>query len=137
MRGAALIYGCYSPNTDTPTSRAYRRRRVSDLEAEMEWYWQNYAQTDAARRDPLAARRCWPISRACRRSMWPPASATYCATNSERLPHTRRLPASELELHRGRVLIHACMILISWIDAMDPEVDRIGAFLQPVDQALT
>ncbi len=55
LRGAALIYGCYSPDTDTPTSRAYGGGAYLISKPEMEWYWQNYAQTDAARRDPLAA----------------------------------------------------------------------------------
>ena len=55
LRGAALIYGCYSRDTDTLSSRAYGGGAYLISKPEMEWYWENYVQTDEACNDPLAA----------------------------------------------------------------------------------
>ena len=55
LRGAALIYGCYAPDTHTPSYHAYGSGAYLISKTEMEWYWANYAQTEEARRDPLAA----------------------------------------------------------------------------------
>lgn len=131
LRGAALIYGCYSPNRDTPTSRAYGGGEYLISKPEMEWYWANYAQTEAARRDPLAAPLLADLTGL------PPlyvAASEYdvLRDDSEQLVAraTAAGVATEYRLWKG--MIHACLNLTGWIDAMGPEVDRIGAFLRKV-----
>lgn len=131
LRGAALIYGCYSADTDTLTSRAYGGGAYLISKPEMEWYWANYAQTEEARRDPLAA----PLFADLKGL--PPLyiAASECDVlrdDSERLAARAKRAGVETEFRMWNGMIHACVNLMGWIDAMGPEVDRIGAFLRRV-----
>jgi acetyl esterase len=134
LRGAALIYGCYSADTDTPTCHAYGGGAYLISKPEMEWYWTNYAQTDAARRDPLAAPLLADLAGL------PPlyvAASEYdvLRDDSETLAARATAAGIETELRVWKGMIHACVNLMGWIDAMGPEVDRIGAFLRRVTAA--
>lgn len=131
LRGAALIYGCYSADTDTLTSRAYGGGAYLISKPEMEWYWANYAQTEEARRDPLAA----PLFADLKGL--PPLyiAASECDVlrdDSERLAARAKRAGVETEFRMWNGMIHACVNLMGWIDAMGPEVDGIGAFLRRV-----
>lgn len=131
LRGAALIYGCYAPDADTPTSRAYGGGAYLISKPEMDWYWQHYTQTEAARRDPLAAPLLADLKGL------PPLYVTageydVLRDDSERLVARARAAGVETEYREWKGMIHACVNLMGWIDAMAPEVDRIGAFLRRV-----
>lgn len=68
LRGAALVYGVFAPDHDTPSHLAYGGdNRYFLSTAEMEWFWGHYVPT-GARRWP---RRSTPISPACRRCTRP------------------------------------------------------------------
>ena len=131
LRGAALMYGCYSADTDTLSCRAYGSGAYLVSKAEMNWYWRNYAQTEEARRDPLAAPLLADLKGL------PPLyiAAGECdllRDDSERLAARARRVGVETEFRMWNGMIHACVNLMGWIDAMGPEVDRIGAFLRRV-----
>jgi acetyl esterase len=131
LRGAALIYGCYSPDTDTLSSRAYGGGAYLISKPEIEWYWKNYAQTDAARNDPLAAPLLADLKGL------PPlyVTASECDVlrdDSEQLAARATRAGVETEFRLWKGMIHSCVNLMGWIDAMGPEVDRIGAFLHRV-----
>jgi acetyl esterase len=133
LRGAALIYGCYAPDTHTPSYHAYGSGAYLISKTEMEWYWANYAQTEEARRDPLAA----PLL--ANLKGLPPLyiAASECdplRNDSERLCERATHAGVETELRMWKGMIHACVNLMGWIDAMGPEVDRIGAFLRRVTE---
>lgn len=129
LRGAALIYGCYSPDTHTPSYHGYGNGAYLISKAEMEWYWANYAQTEQARRDSLAA----PLL--ANLNGLPPLyiAASECdvlRNDSERLAERAEHAGVETEFRLWKGMIHACINLTGWIDAMGPEMDRIGAFLR-------
>jgi acetyl esterase len=134
LRGAALISGCYSSDTDTLSSRAYGGGAYLISKAEMAWYWTNYAQTEAARRSPLAA----PLL-ADLKGLPPLYVATsecdVLRDDSEQLAARARRAGVDIELRVWQGMIHSCVNLMGWIDAMGPEVDRIGAFLRRVTEA--
>ena len=93
---------------------------------EMEWYWANYAQTEEARRDPLAAPLLADLKGL------PPLyiAASECdvlRNDSEQLAERAKHAGVETEFRLWKGMIHACVNLMGWIDAMGPEVDRIGA----------
>ena len=129
------IYGCYAPDTHTPSYASLWRRRVPDLEARRWNGTGNYAQTEAARRDPLAAPLLADLKGL------PPLyiAASECdvlRNDSERLAERATHAGVEAEFRLWKGMIHACVNLMGWIDAMGPEVDRIGAFLRRVTAAL-
>jgi acetyl esterase len=131
LRGAALIYGCYSADTDTLSSRAYGGGAYLISKPEMEWYWENYAPTEEACRDPLAAPLLADLKDL------PPLyiAASECDVlrdDSEQLVSRAQRAGVETEFQLWKGMIHACVNLMGWIDAMGPEVDRIGAFLRRV-----
>jgi len=131
LRGAALVYGCYSPAMDTLSTRAYGHGEYLISKPEMEWYWANYAQTDADRRNPLAAPLLADLKGL------PPLylAAGECDVlrdDSEQLAARAKRAGVETEFREWKGMIHCCLNLTGWIDAMGPEFDRIGAFLRRV-----
>jgi acetyl esterase/lipase len=52
--------------------------------------------------------------------------------DSEQLAARAKRAGVETEFRLWNGMIHACVNLMGWIDAMGPEVDRIGAFLRRV-----
>jgi acetyl esterase len=131
LRGAALIYGCYSGDTDTLSSRAYGGGAYLISKPEMEWYWENYVQTDEACNDPLAVPLLADLKGL------PPlyiaaAECDVLRDDSEQLAARAKRAGVETEFRLWKGMIHSCVNLMGWIDAMGPEVDRIGAFLRRV-----
>jgi acetyl esterase len=131
LRGAALIYGCYSADSNSPSCLAYGGGAYLISKPEIEWYWKNYTQTEAAARDPLAAPLLADLAGL------PPlyvAAAEFdvLRDDSEKLAARAKAAGVETEFCLWKGMIHACVNLMGWIDAMGPEVDRIGAFLRRV-----
>src|SRR4029079_5166201 len=54
VRGAALLYGCYSLDSRTVSQRAYGSGAYFLGTAERERYWNDYLPDQAARQNPLA-----------------------------------------------------------------------------------
>jgi acetyl esterase len=83
------------------------------------------------RRDPLAAPLLADLKGL------PPlyVAASECDVlrdDSEQLAARAKRAGGETEFRLWKGMIHACVNLMGWIDAMGPEVDRIGAFLRRV-----
>jgi acetyl esterase/lipase len=135
LRGAALIYGVFAPDHDTPSHLAYGAdNRYFLSTAEMEWFWNHYVPAGTDRRTPLAA----PLTADL--ADLPPlylAAAEYdCLRNDSELLADRL--ARDGRPHEFRLwpgMIHGCLHMIGTVDAMRPEADRIADFLRR--QAMT
>lgn len=131
IRGAALAYGCYSLDLDTPSVRAYGGGQYFLSAAEMARYRDDYLQNAAARRNPLAVPMLADLTDL------PPL---YIAVgefdplrdDSERFAERARAAGVAVEFRLWKSMVHGAISLMGWIDAMAPEVDRIGTFLENV-----
>ncbi len=131
LQGAALIYGAFSDDTDTPSQRACGDGSYLVSTAEMRWYWSFYAPDPATRKDPLAT----PV-RADLTGL-PPlyvAAAEFDPLRSDSEDLVAKLMASgaPAEFRLWPRMTHACLNLVGWVDAVKPEVDRVCDFLRRV-----
>jgi acetyl esterase len=91
-------------------------------------YWNDYVPDPAARRDPLAVPMLADLARL------PPLYVAACEFDplrdqSERLAARATSADVGLEFRLWKRVVHAAVSLMGWIDAMGPEVDRLGEFL--------
>jgi acetyl esterase/lipase len=134
IRGAALLYGAYSLDLDTPSQRAYGGGLYFLGTADIARYAKDYLPDEAARRNPLAVPMLADLSRL------PPLYVAACEfdpllNDSERLAERIRSMGGEVEFRLWKGMVHAAVSLMGWVDAMGPEVDRIGEFLRRVTRA--
>jgi acetyl esterase len=131
VRGAALAYGAYSLDLDTPSVRDYGGGDYFLGKAEMARYWHDYLPTEADRRNPLAVPLLADLKNL------PPLYIGACEfdplrDDSERLAERAKAAGLEVEFRLWTGMIHAAISLMGWVDYMAPEADRIGAFLRRV-----
>jgi len=134
VRGAALIYGAYSPSLETPSHKAYGDGSYFMSSADVAWYWDHYLSDHADRDNPLAA----PLDADL--DGLPPlyvAASEFDVLRSDSEQLVERLKTAgvphEFRLWNG--MIHGCLNFMGWFDAMGPEIDRVGAFLRKVTAA--
>lgn len=124
-RAAALIYGAYSADLDTPSHQAYGDGRYILSAAAMRWFWGHYTRHPDDRRNPLMA----PLHADL--NGLPPLLITAAALDpllddTERL--VARLVGAGAE-HRYRLwpgVTHACLHMAAAIDSVAAEIDRLG-----------
>jgi acetyl esterase len=131
VRGAACIYGCYAPDLNTESEKAYGGGAYLISAAEMVWYWNHYLANPADRTNPLAA----PLLADLRGL--PPLHITAAEfdplrNDSELLVEKLKAAGADFEFHLWPGSVHACVNLMGWIAAMGPRVDDICAFLKRV-----
>lgn len=129
VRGAALIYGAYSSDTDTPSQRAYGSGAYLMGTADVKWYLNHYLSKPEDRKNPLASPLLADLNNL------PPLYVTACEfdvlrSDSEMLADKLKAASVPFEFHLWKGMVHACFSLMGWIDAMGPEIDRVGAFLR-------
>jgi len=134
LRGAALLYGGYSLDFDTASQRAYGSGAYFLGTAEMERYWKDYLPDQAARQNPLA------VPMLAYLAGLPPLYVAACEfdpllNDSQRLFERAKTVGVDCEFRLWKGMAHAAVSLMGWIDAMSPEVDRIGEFLRRVTRA--
>jgi acetyl esterase len=129
VRGAACIYGCYAPDLNSDSEKAYGGGAYLISAAEMAWYWNHYLANKADRSNPLAA----PLL--ANLKGLPPLHITAAEfdplrDDTERLVEKLKLASASFEYHLWPGTVHACVNLMGWIAAMGPRVDEICAFLK-------
>jgi acetyl esterase len=134
VRGAALCYGSYSLDIDTPSARAYGGGPYFLGSADMGRYLNDYLPTEADRKNPLA------VPMLANLANLPPLYIAACEfdplrDDSERLVERAKAAGATYEFHLWKGMVHAAVSLMGWIDYMGPEVDRIGEFLRRVTAA--
>ena len=131
VRGAALLYGAYSLDFDSPSQRAFGSGAYFLGTAEIARYANDYLPDPAARQNPLAVPLLADLANL------PPLYIGACEfdpllNDSERLMARATSMGTQAELRVWQGMVHAAVGLMGWIDAMGPEVDRVGAFLRRV-----
>jgi acetyl esterase len=134
VRGAALIYGAYSGENDTPSCRAYGSGAYYLSTADMLWYWNHYLGAAARNPAPLAAPLHADIAGL------PPlyiAAAEFDPLHDDSMLLLDKLKraGAEFEFELWKGMVHGSLNLMGWIPAMEPAVDRVGAFLRRVTAA--
>lgn len=130
VKGAALVYGVYSTDTDTASQKAYGGGPYFLGTAETAYYWDAYL-TPAARTDPLAV----PILADL--AGLPPLYIATCECDplrddSEALAAKATAAGTSTEVRVWPGMVHGSLSLMGWIDALGSEVDRMAAFLRRV-----
>lgn len=131
IRGAALLYGTYSLNFETPSQRAYGGGPYFLGTADMVRYVNDYLPDQAARQNPLA------IPMLANLTNLPPLYVAACEfdpllDDSERLTERAKSAGADVEFRLWKGMVHGALSLMGWIDAMASEVDRVGDFLRRV-----
>jgi acetyl esterase len=134
VRGAALLYGTYSTDFDTPSQRAYGGGPYFLGTAEMVRFLNDYLPKEADRKNPLA------VPMLANLANLPPLYIAACEfdplrDDSERLAERAKSTGLDHEFRLWKGVVHAAVSLMGWIDAMGPEVDRVGEFLKRVTRA--
>jgi acetyl esterase len=128
VRGAALLYGVYSLDLDTPSQRAYGGGAYFLGTADMVRYANDYLPDPAMRQNPLA------VPMLANLADLPPLYVAACEfdplrDDSERLVERAKAAGVDVEHRVWNGMVHAAVSLTGWIDAMGPQVDRVCAFL--------
>lgn len=131
IRGVACIYGCYSPNTDTASYKAFGGGAYLVSTQEMQWYWKNYLPNEAAYKNPLA------VPLLAELKGLPPlyvAAGEYdlLLDDSRMLVEKLKTANAPHEFHVWPGMTHACVNFMGWLNAMGPRVDDICSFLKRV-----
>ena len=131
IRGAALAYGGYSLDFDAPSVRAYGNRQYFLSAADMARYRDDYLPDRTDRENPLAV----PILADLHDL--PPLHIAVgefdpLRNDSERLAERAKAAGVDVEFRLWTGMVHGAISLMGWVDAMEPEVDRIGRFLVKV-----
>ena len=133
VRGVACLYGCYSPNTDTASYKAYGDGAYLISTPEMQWYWKNYLPNAAAYTNPLAAPLLADLKGL------PPLFVTaseydLLRDDSEMLVAKLKAAKAPHEFRLWPGTIHGCVNFMGWLNAMGPRVDEVCAFLKRVTE---
>src|SRR6266404_734274 len=126
-----VLYGAYSLDFDSPSQRAFGSGAYFLGTAEIARYANDYLPDPAARQNPLAVPMLADLANL------PPLYIGACEfdpllNDSERLMARATSMGTQAELRVWQGMVHAAVGLMGWIDAMGPEVDRVGAFLRRV-----
>ena len=134
IRGAALLYGAYSLELDTASARANGGGAYFLSTAEMTRYWNDYVPRPADRQSPLA------VPMLANLANLPPLCIVACEfdpllDDSRILADRAKAAGVDFEFHLWKSMVHGAASVMGWIDALAPEVDRIGEFLRNVTRA--
>lgn len=130
LRGAALVYGVFAPDHDTPSHLAYGGdNRYFLSTAEMEWFWGHYVPAGTDRRTPLAAPLYADL--AGLPPLYLTAAEYDCLrTDSEQLAYRLAMAGQPHEFRLWRGMIHACLHMAGNVETMRAEIDHLAAFLR-------
>lgn len=131
LRGAALLYGCYSLDFETTSQRAFGSGAYFLGTAEMERYWNDYLPDQDARQNPFA------VLMLANLAGLPPLYLAACEfdpllNDSQRLFERAKAAGIDCEFRLWKGMVHAAVSLMGWVDVMGTEVDRVGEFLRRV-----
>ncbi len=108
VRAAALVYGVFSADNDSPSHVAFGDGRYVLSTAAMEWFWDHYVKDPARRGDPLAA----PAERRPSRTAAPLRLGSRARSVARRQRALGASPGGRR--HRSRLPVvarcHACLL---------------------------
>lgn len=128
-RTAALIYGVYSADHDTPSHRAFGGGEHLLSTPTMRWFWGHYVPDAYQRTHPLAA----PLH--AELAGLPPlyvsaAELDPLRDDSARLVARLAEAGVDLDYRLWRGVTHACIMMSRMLDAADAQIGEVAAFLR-------
>jgi acetyl esterase len=131
VRGAALLYGTYSLDFDSPSQRAFGGGEYFLGTADLIRYANDYLPSDAARENPLAVPMLAELSE------FPPLYIAGCEfdpllDDSKRFAERARTAGVHVEFTIWEGMVHGAVSLMGWIEAMGPKIDEVCNFMRRV-----
>ena len=126
---AALIYGAFSADLDSPSHREFGGGEYVLSTPVMHWFWDHYVPDAARREDPLAA----PLHGDLRGL--PPlyvsaAELDPLRDDSERLAGRLALAGVDFDYRLWRGVCHACFMMNRMLPAADEQIAQVADFLR-------
>lgn len=126
-RAAALIYGAYSDDHDSPSHAAFGGGDLVLSTAMMRWFWDHYVPDPARRREPLVA----PLHADLRGL--PPlyvsaAELDPLRDDSERLARRLLEAGVDLDWRLWRGVAHACFMMSRLLPRADGFISEVARF---------
>ncbi len=133
MRGGVLIYGAYSPDTESPSHKAYGDGSYVLSTDEMLWFWNHYIRSEEDNKNPLAVPLLGDVKGL------PPLLVTAAEfdplLDESHALVTKLIAAGQphrFDLWPG--VTHACIQMSRMLDAADKQIEDIAVWVR---QALT
>jgi acetyl esterase len=128
-RTAALIYGAFSADLDSPSHQRFGGGEYILSTRTMQWFWDQYVPDPAKRADPLVA----PLL--ANLAGLPPlyvsaAELDPLRDDSERLAAKLALAGVDFDYRLWRGVCHACFMMSRILSAADEEIAEVAAALQ-------
>src|SRR3954452_16306553 len=128
-RAAALIYGAFSADLDSPSHRAFGGGGYVLSTPVMRWFWDHYVPDVGQRDDPLVS----PL-RADLRGLPPlyvsAAELDPLRDDSERLAGRLALAGVDFDYRLWRGVCHACIMMSRMLPAADEQIAQVAGFLR-------
>jgi acetyl esterase len=128
-RAAALIYGAFSADLDSPSHRAYGSGAYILSGPTMRWFWDQYVPDLEHRDQPLVS----PL-RADLRGLPPlylaAAELDPLRDDSERLAGRLALAGVDFDYRLWRGMCHACIMMSRLLPAADAQIAEVADFLR-------
>jgi len=128
-RAAALIYGAFSADLDSPSHRAFGGGEYVLSTPVMQWFWDHYVPDAGRRNDPLVS----PLHADLRGL--PPlyvsaAELDPLRDDSERLAGRLALAGVDFDYRLWRGVCHACIMMSRMLPAADEQIAQVAGFLR-------
>ena len=128
-RTAALIYGAFSADLDSPSHLAYGGGEYVLSSPTMRWFWDQYVPDPAQRRQPLVS----PLHADLQGL--PPlyvsaAELDPLRDDSERLAGRLALAGVDFDYRLWRGVCHACIMMSRLLPAADAQIAEVADFLR-------
>ena len=128
-RTAALIYGAFSADLDSPSHRRFGGGAYILSTPTMHWFWDQYVPDPAAREHPLVS----PL-RADLAGLPPlylsAAELDPLRDDSERLAGRLALAGVDFDYRLWRGVCHACIMMSRLLPAADVQIAEVGDYLR-------
>lgn len=126
---AALIYGAFSADLDSPSHRAYGNGDYILSTPTMHWFWDQYVPDKARRADPLASPLLGDLAGL------PPlylsaAELDPLRDDSERMVAKLALAGVDFDYRLWRGVTHACFMMSRNLPAADAQLAEVADYLR-------
>jgi acetyl esterase len=128
LRAAALVYGCFSADLDSPSHVAFGGGAYFLGTSTMRWFWDHYVPDPVARRDPLAS-PLWADLRGLPPIFLAAAEFDPLRDDSERLAHRLIEAGIELDWRLWRGVTHGCFQMSRLLPRAELFIAEVAGFL--------